>query len=101
LALLQRIHTGLRPGGLLVLSEKIRFEDEGFHQLFTDLHHQFKLDQGYSALEVSQKRTALENVLIPENLAIHQQRLQRVGFQRSALWFQCFNFVSLLAVKGC
>ena len=98
-ALLQQIQDNLLPGGILVLSEKIAFEDGGFQTLFSDMHHQFKKDQGYSDLEVSQKRQALERVLLPETLACHRERLERVGFRRQAVWFQCFNFISLLAVR--
>jgi len=97
--LLREIHDNLLPGGILVLSEKIAFEDEGFQTLFSDMHHQFKRDQGYSDLEVSQKRQSLERVLLPETLACHRERLERVGFRRQAVWFQCFNFMSLLAVR--
>ena len=98
-SLLQGIYRGMRPGAILVLSEKIAFDDESFQQLFSDMHHQFKKDQGYTDLEVSQKRSALEKVLIPETLERHRQRLGAIGFSRQALWFQCFNFMSLLAVK--
>jgi tRNA (cmo5U34)-methyltransferase len=97
--LLRRIHQGLRPGGLLVLSEKIAFQEPDFQELFSQMHLQFKRDRGYSELEVSQKRSALERVLIPETLGCHQQRLRAVGFHQQALWFQCFNFISLLALK--
>jgi tRNA (cmo5U34)-methyltransferase len=99
-ALLQRIYQALEPGGLLLLSEKIAFEQAEFQQLFSAMHHQFKRDQGYSQLEVSQKRTALERVLLPESLACHRQRLTQVGFAQVDTWFQCFNFVSLIALKG-
>jgi tRNA (cmo5U34)-methyltransferase len=97
--LLRRIHAALLPGGVLVLSEKIAFEEPEFQGLFTAMHHQFKQDRGYSELEISQKRTALEKVLIPETLQAHRERLARVGFRSAASWFQCFNFVSLLALK--
>lgn len=97
--LLRRLYQGLRPGGLLVLSEKIAFEDAEFQQLFSQMHHRFKRERGYSELEVSQKRSALERVLIPETLACHQQRLRAIGFSRQAPWFQCCNFTSLLALK--
>ena len=61
------------------------------------MHHAFKRANGYSDLEISRKRTALENVLVPETLQTHQARLQQAGFVRSDLWFQCFNFISLVA----
>jgi tRNA (cmo5U34)-methyltransferase len=96
-ALLRRIASGLRPGGRLVLSEKLQFDDAAEQHLLTELHHAFKHDQGYSRLEIARKRSALERVLVPEMLATHRQRLQRAGFRRSTVWLQCFNFVSLLA----
>ena len=97
--LLGRIYRGLLPGGILVLSEKIAPNSESTGRLFTELHHEFKKTQGYSELEISQKRAALERVLLPETLASHKQRLQEVGFKTVEVWFQCFNFVSLLAIK--
>ncbi|MET0022660.1 MAG: carboxy-S-adenosyl-L-methionine synthase CmoA [Sedimenticola sp.] len=97
LELLQRIHDALRPGGILVLSEKIAFEDPEEERLQIEMHHAFKRANGYNELEISQKRTALENVMIPETLATHKERLGSAGFSRADLWFQCFNFVSLVA----
>jgi tRNA (cmo5U34)-methyltransferase len=99
LALIQRIHEGLRPGGILILSEKIAFSKPWRQEFHEELHHDFKRANGYSDLEISQKRSALEKVLIPEPLACHQERLRAAGFSASELWFQCFNFVSMVAIK--
>lgn len=99
LALIERIYQGLKPGGVLILSEKLSFEDEQQNALLIDTHHDFKRDNGYSELEISQKRSALEKVLIPESLASHQSRLSEAGFGFQTVWFQCFNFVSMLAIK--
>jgi tRNA (cmo5U34)-methyltransferase len=63
------------------------------------LHHNFKRAHGYSDLEISQKRSALENRLIPETIEQHKQRLNSAGFSASDVWYQCFNFMSLMAVK--
>lgn len=98
-SLLQNIYNGMNPGGILVLSEKICFEDKHLNDLNIELHHEFKKANGYSDLEISQKRTALENVLIPETLATHQQRLKSVGFCHVDVWFQCFNFASMVAIR--
>jgi tRNA (cmo5U34)-methyltransferase len=67
--------------------------------LLTDIHHDFKRAHGYSDLEISQKRSALENVLVPETIAAHRDRLTKAGFASVDVWFQCFNFMSMLAVK--
>ncbi len=97
--ILGRIYEGLRPGGVLVLSEKISHPDAEIEEDMVSLHHDFKRLNGYSDLEISQKRQALENVLIPETLEIHEQRLERAGFRQIETWFQCLNFASLLAIK--
>jgi len=99
LLLLQRIYDGLRPGGILVLSEKIAFDEPERQQFHDALQQDFKRANGYSELEISQKRTALEKVMIPESLATHRQRLMEAGFPFVDTWFQCFNFASLVAVK--
>lgn len=98
-ALIQRLADATVPGGILVLSEKIRFADDAENTLQTELHHAFKRNNGYSDLEISQKRTALENVLIPETLADHEARLRQAGYRDIHVWFRCFNFISLLAVR--
>ncbi|MDD4915812.1 MAG: carboxy-S-adenosyl-L-methionine synthase CmoA [Methylococcales bacterium] len=97
--LLANIYQGLLPGGILILSEKLAFDDARQQALQTDMHHLFKKAQGYSELEVSQKRAALENVLIPETFAVHRQRLTAVGFSSAEIWFQYFNFASIIALK--
>jgi len=99
LPLLRAIHRGLNPGGVLILSEKITYDDPVARQQQTELHESFKHYQGYSALEISRKRQALEDVLTPETIEGHHDRLQQAGFARSLTWFQCFNFASLLAFR--
>ena len=83
----------------MVLSEKVIFADPHLNELNIELYHQFKRDNGYSELEVAQKRAALENVLRPETLQQHKQRIDRAGFSSCDVWFQCFNFASLIALK--
>lgn len=99
LALLNKIYAGMLPGGVLILSEKLAFDDERQQALQIDMHHHFKKMQGYSELEISQKRSALENVLLAESFTVHQQRLLAAGFNSVELWFQYFNFASMIALK--
>ncbi|OYP28506.1 carboxy-S-adenosyl-L-methionine synthase CmoA [Rhodopirellula sp. MGV] len=98
--LLSRCFDAMIPGGGLVLSEKICFDDPAEQDLLAELHLDFKRACGYSELEIAQKRTSLENTLIPETLQTHISRLQQAGFQTVTPWFQCFNFVSILAIKS-
>lgn len=96
---IQSIFNGLKPGGVLILSEKMRHHSEQGNDLLIELHHEFKRRNGYSELEISQKRTAIENVMQTDSIDIHQQRLQQAGFSDVVPWFQCFNFASLVAIK--
>ncbi|AVB16166.1 MULTISPECIES: carboxy-S-adenosyl-L-methionine synthase CmoA [Pseudomonas syringae group] len=98
LTLLGRIRDALVPGGALILSEKLRFDNEQEHALLTDLHIAFKRANGYSDLEIAQKRSAIENVMKPDSLEEHRQRLLAAGFSKVVPWFQCLNFTSLIAL---
>ncbi|NIL95509.1 MAG: carboxy-S-adenosyl-L-methionine synthase CmoA [Woeseiaceae bacterium] len=93
------IHSGLVPGGLFLLSEKVVDEDAHMEELLVDLHHEHKRRNDYSQLEISRKRAALENVLIPETVAAHKRRLSAAGFAHTAVWLRYFNFVSIVAIK--
>ena len=99
LPLLQKIHAGLCPGGALVITDKIVFADAAQQQAMDALHTEFKRANGYSDLEISQKRSALEKVLIADTLADHHQRLQQAGFAQVFTWFQCLNFAGVCAIK--
>lgn len=98
-AFIHRLAEAMVPNGILILSEKIAFSDAKEDALQQEWHHDFKRLNGYSDLEISQKRAAIENVLIPETIARHEQRLLEAGFSKVHLWFRCFNFVSLVAVR--
>ncbi|MDC8831178.1 carboxy-S-adenosyl-L-methionine synthase CmoA [Alteromonas gilva] len=98
-AILQTIYDGLLPGGIFVLSEKIRHNHASGESLINDLHLNFKRQNGYSELEISQKRAALENVMLIDTFADHEQRLRNVGFSDVVMWYRCYNFMSLVAIK--
>lgn len=98
-ALVQQIFQALVPGGILLLTEKVAAHDSDISALHLDYYSRFKRTNGYSELEISQKREALENVLVPESLEVHQQRLARVGFECMDVWLKWFNFASIIAIK--
>lgn len=98
-AAIERIAGGMRTNGVFVLSEKVIDSDPQFDELLVDLHHDFKRKNAYSELEIARKRAAIENVLIPESVANHIERLKGAGFQKAGVWLRWFNFVSLLAIR--
>ncbi len=97
---LKRIYDALAPGGVLLLSEKIKGEHSQHDELLIHLHHNFKRDNGYSDLEISQKRTALENVMLLDTQSQHFERFEAAGFASYTEWYRCFNFTSMLAFKA-
>jgi tRNA (cmo5U34)-methyltransferase len=96
--LLRRIRDAMMPGDVFILSEKLTLPDQRLNKYLIDLHHDFKRQQGYSDLEIAQKRQAIEDVLVPETREAHVARLHAVGFSRCDVWFQCLNFASLIAI---
>ena len=97
--LLEQIYKGLNKEGIVFITEKIAFDDPKEEQVQTESYYAFKKLNGYSNLEISQKRTALEKVLVPDTIETHKRRLQKAGFSNVFVWFQCFNFVSMIAIK--
>ncbi len=94
-----RVYKGLRPGGVLLFSEKIVHADDAFSDLQQDFYYGFKRENGYSDLAIAQKREALENVLIPETVADHLKRVSGAGFKRLDIWLKWFNFCSWICQK--
>lgn len=97
--LIRRLYDNLRPGGLLILSEKTILDDKRLNRTFIDIYHDFKREQGYSDLEIARKREALENILIPFSTEENIELLAQAGFRPVTTFFQWFNFSSLVAVK--
>jgi len=99
-ALLDKIYAALVPGGVLILSEKLHFNEEQEQLEQQELHWLFKKANGYSDLEISQKRNAIEKVLLTDSESTHYSRLRNAGFENTFTWYQCFNFFSMLAIKA-
>ena len=98
-AVLEKIYHALSEGGILVLTEKTHALDEQEDAWLVERYYDFKRANGYSEMEISGKRNALENVLITDTLDQHHERLAQVGFARHLTWFQFLNFVSIVAFR--
>ena len=58
-----------------------------------------KRRHGYSEMEISQKREALENVLIPYKLLENRELLLNSGFRAVDVFFKWYNFAGIVAIK--
>jgi tRNA (cmo5U34)-methyltransferase len=97
--LLRDIYQGLVPGGALILVEKILAEDSRYNRDFIEYYYDYKRRNDYSEMEISQKREALENVLVPYKLSENIALLRDHGFAHCEVFFKWYNFAGLIAVK--
>lgn len=97
--LIEQILRGLNPDGCLIMVEKVIGEDSLFNRLFIKHYYEYKRRAGYSDLEISQKREALENVLVPYKLLENREMLMRAGFRYCDVFFKWYNFCGIIAVK--
>ena len=97
--MMKNIFQGLNEQGCLILIEKLTSEDTTFNRLFIQHYYDFKRRNGYSEIEISKKREALENVLIPYRLEENIQLLKETGFRHTEIFFRWYNFCGIIAVK--
>ncbi len=97
--MLKKIYQGLRPGGGLILIEKVQGESDDLNDLFVEQYHAYKRNQGYSKLEIAKKREALEKVLIPLKPGKNRDLMEKSGFRQVDIFFKWFNFAGFVAVK--
>lgn len=100
LTLLQKINQSIKPGTLVIVSEKTLQRGIQLGDGFISIHEAFKASNNYSRLEIAQKRKAIENVLIPISLQENLQMLQKSGFTDVDCFFCWFNFASFVAIKS-
>ena len=97
--LLKKIYESLMPGGGFILNEKVLSENELLGETFVEMHHDFKKGHGYSKMEISKKREALENVLVPLKLSKTMTLVREAGFTTVDIFFKWNNFAGLIALK--
>lgn len=97
--LIQSIASGTNTGGCLLLVEKVLGQDSTLNRMFIKYYYDFKKRNGYSEMEIAQKREALENVLIPYHFEENRELLLRNGFKACDVFFRWYNFCGMLAIK--
>jgi len=93
------IYDGLAENGCLIVVEKVLGENSTFNRLFIKHYYEMKRRNGYSEMEISQKREALENVLVPYRLEENKELLRGAGFRHVDVFFKWYNFCGIVAVK--
>jgi tRNA (cmo5U34)-methyltransferase len=97
--LVESIQRGMTDNGCLILVEKVLGENSTFNRLFIKHYYEMKMRNGYSELEIAQKREALENVLVPYRLEENKAMLNEAGFRHVDVFFKWYNFCGIIAIK--
>ena len=97
--LVRSVLQGMNDNGCLILVEKVLGEHSTFNRLFIQHYYEMKARNGYSGLEIAQKREALENVLVPYRLEENKELLLSAGFRSTDVFFKWYNFCGLIALK--
>jgi tRNA (cmo5U34)-methyltransferase len=97
--LIKTIYDGLNTNGVLIVIEKILAEENSFNRDFIKYYYDMKRRNHYSEMEISQKREALENILVPYKLSEDNLLLREAGFAHVEIFFKWYNFAGLIAVK--
>jgi len=98
--LVKKIHSALKPGGALIIVEKILAEDSTWNRDFIKYYYDMKRRNHYTEMEIAQKREALENVLIPYKLSENITLLREAGFANYEIFFKWYNFSGFIAKKN-
>jgi tRNA (cmo5U34)-methyltransferase len=94
-----QIYRGLNDKGCLILVEKVLGNHSLLNRIFIKFYYEMKRRNGYSELEIAQKREALENVLVPYRVDENMELLKRCGFAHADIFFKWHNFCGMLGVK--
>lgn len=97
--LLKKIYHSLPDNGKFIMSEKLMTEDKWLDNRLINIYHSFKAKQGYSKSEISKKREALENILVPYSQDENILMLKNAGFRCVEVVFRFCNFASFIALK--
>jgi tRNA (cmo5U34)-methyltransferase len=97
--LIKKIYDSLEVGSVFIFSEKVITDNKILNKQYIDEYYDFKKTQGYSEFEISQKREALENVLIPYSYEENQKMILDAGFTNFDCLFKWINFATFIAIK--
>lgn len=95
---LERIYDTLHAGGCFILAEKTHSESPVMQNMWSHLHYDDKLQQGFTHQEVLEKEQSIRGVLIPMSIKENIMLLESIGFHVD-IFFKEWNFVGFVAIK--
>jgi len=98
-ALVRAMWETLRPGGVLIMVEKMLGATPLLDAKLKDTYYKMKADNGYTQDEILRKKLSLEGVLVPLTETWNRDLLERAGFNQIDYFFRCLQFGGFIAVK--
>lgn len=98
-ALLGQLHAALRPGGALVLFEKVLAPDARLQDLAAGLYVEHKLAAGFAPAEIVAKARSLKRALTPWPSDRYVATLRAAGFPHVMTLHKRICFEGFLAIK--
>ena len=97
--LVKKIADSTKKDGVFIFSEKVISHHAKLNKDLIEHYYDFKKKQGYSEFEISQKREALENVLVPYSEDENIKMALKAGFSHCEVVFRWANFATFIAIK--
>ena len=98
--IVRRIAEGMRHNGALILIEKLVVTDSRLNRMYIEHYYDYKRAKGYSDVEITKKREALENVLVPYRFEENRELLLNNGFGTIEEFFRWYNFSAFIAIRN-
>lgn len=97
--IVRNIYKSTRPGGCLILVEKVIGATADIDRCLRDRYYDLKGQNGYSTDEIERKRLSLEGVLVPVTARWNEELLSSAGFNQIDCFLRWMNFAGWIAVK--
>ena len=97
---LRSIFEHTRPGGVLVLVEKVLGATSSLDELMVRAHLEMKRRRGYTTEQIDRKRLSLEGVLVPVTARWNEDLLRAAGFVEVDCFWRWMNFAGWVAMRG-
>ncbi|AVB11518.1 tRNA methyltransferase [Bacillus velezensis] len=97
--LLDKVYRGLNKGSAYIIVEKIKGNNPFFNEMWIELYHEKKLENGLNEKQVMDKSRAIRGILKPLSLNENLKMLHQAGFKDADVFFKWCNFVGIIAVK--
>ena len=96
---IKKIYDSLKTGGVFFMSEKVSSINTMLDRYMIERYHQYKIGQGYTMGEITKKREALENILVPYTMQENLQMLKDTGFSTTEILLKWINFTTFASIK--